>query len=1561
MAIALLCLLSAVAVVLGAIVPSNGASVAYAEPAVETPPVPAEENAAGEADGPGASPEQGGAEDPGAEDPGTAETGGEAGGETDGGTSDAASDGAGSDAPADGEDTAGRNGGESSDAPASEALASDAPEVEVGVLSLPPDNSAPIASGQAPTVTSTMSPSTDALPSGTPRVFSVSYLNDSTSPLTNARLWHQIMVRAGHDTAFTVSCASEIDGVAGGGCPDWVPTGVQTISGAAREYSDTYAGVFSFAAKQKLTFTVTVTSSFAAGACTETGTATAGGWARYSRTGFTIADIDGGASSVGTLTGAAVCPPGDIVMTNTVTSPRPPGQAPLRVLSGDARVFTASWHNAGTSGYTGVPIDYSYSVPLSGQVTKAVLTCVSEINGVQSGSCPAFMSGDTSIVHSHPDEAEVVVFGGQASFAAGQKYTVTVTLSTTINACTQDGYLRVKSYAERGAIGAETSGRTKTSELVEIGCSTWLLDSGFSGTTMPDPNWKGLGKACLTRSTTPGVNGGQLGQCQFRNQSPRVEFESPVGTPKGFLQLTDERQNQVGAALYDRALPAADGLVVEFTTYQYGNAANASSADGIGFFLADGRYALGTTGADGGALGYGFRPANTSEQGLPHGYLGVGFDVWGNYVESSHISTDCNQTTGYTQTPQTVALRGPGNGRSGYCVVAKTTAPSGQRIDKPSAAISGSGTAYDNTVRTALTNAGRKVRVTIYPLESGQQGPRVTVEMDFNEGYYRTLLDHQMTEPVPPLVKFGFLGSTGGSVQTHLIDMVRVGTVVPMKELKLIKTIDFEANADPTRTSFDVGDTINYRFTVLNASSEEGAGSSGIHAIEIEDPLISNVSCPGTALQRLENMECTGSLVVTEANRTAGRVLNTATVRGAISSEPGAPKPLSDRSSAEAAVNPTAAGALRVIAPGGTASFQVLKLGTALGLVDPDDPSKIAIKLVNPTTGLLVDGPITVSGQGTWALDASNRVTFTPVNSTYTGTVTPLKYEARNQYGGSAQGTLEVQIRTLPLRVCTTPESRQSDRIWAIGNTALFTFPAEGTGDPAAAAINNVSGGLGTFTVTDSAGALEFVVDGGDGGKIVKADGTVMLNGLNTATGGTAPNAGPSQVTAFPAGQGTGRFFVVASSASSTAEGQLRYWLVDMSLSSGTGAVAAGPALLGTGVASSAVTAVPNADGTGYWVISPNKRGNTIWAYEFDSDGPTGISQSTSIGTGPVPATGSITGSRSYEDIRFRADLGKVATIASYGTTSQLRLLEFNAATGALVRGVTSTTNYQRSWSTTSAIGYSVELDPAGGFLYASQIGTSGTSSLVQRRTISASELSNSSARVGAANANASGGAIRMAIEGSRLYLAANGMQYIRFQDAPTTVNTSTAWSQLATTGPGATSGWGLSQTLTDCAIPPAAFRVEKLDSDGVLVGGAEFALYPDAGGSAGGTPVVPTAGATGVFDFASVAPGLYWLRETKAPNGHSPLVEDVLIEVGLRGVVRLDGIPNPQVKLVNNAGSYTLRITNARSLLLPFAGGQSTGLFGGGLALLLAALIGARWWRGRRRTGPRARPDPAQ
>jgi hypothetical protein len=138
-------------------------------------------------------------------------------------------------------------------------------------------------------------------------------------------------------------------------------------------------------------------------------------------------------------------------------------------------------------------------------------------------------------------------------------------------------------------------------------------------------------------------------------------LEKAVDPPgSGALRLTSTGGQRSGL-LYSASVPTNQGLVVTFKQYQYG--AVVVPGDGIAFVLAATPPQPGFIGAGGGDLGY---------IGMPGGWLGIGFDVFGNFTNNDFSGSGCTDETWGTAPPNEVTVRGPGNpgslGNVGYCL-----------------------------------------------------------------------------------------------------------------------------------------------------------------------------------------------------------------------------------------------------------------------------------------------------------------------------------------------------------------------------------------------------------------------------------------------------------------------------------------------------------------------------------------------------------------------------------------------------------------------------------------------------------------------------------------------------------------------------------------------------------------------------------------------------------------------------------------------------------------------------------------------------------------------------
>ncbi|MFB9659271.1 hypothetical protein ACFQS3_14360 [Glycomyces mayteni] len=276
--------------------------------------------------------------------------------------------------------------------------------------------------------------------------------------------------------------------------------------------------------------------------------------------------------------------------------------------------------------------------------------------------------------------------------------------------------------------------------------------------------------ACLTGATEIlGTN--FFDSCADQATGPVPE----AGKTPGYLQLTDASEYNSGAAFLNKALPNKGGIEVTFAQYQYGG----TGADGISFFLVDGDTDLTESGALGGSLGY---AQNKNFDGVDGGYLGLGLDAWGNfsadtegrgvgcpedYRAPSYLSVNTNKA------PDNVALRGPGQGKEGYCLLATTA------TDEKIGEYTGGdiyGTDFPESLRSeTLADAKRLVKLKV----GDGDHPKVTVDIDFQDGAgWTRVLESEVPFAAPDTFKIGFAASTGRATDVHLIRHLRVETFV---------------------------------------------------------------------------------------------------------------------------------------------------------------------------------------------------------------------------------------------------------------------------------------------------------------------------------------------------------------------------------------------------------------------------------------------------------------------------------------------------------------------------------------------------------------------------------------------------------------------------------------------------------------------------------------------------------------------------------------------------------------------------------------------------------------
>jgi large repetitive protein len=288
----------------------------------------------------------------------------------------------------------------------------------------------------------------------------------------------------------------------------------------------------------------------------------------------------------------------------------------------------------------------------------------------------------------------------------------------------------------------------------------------------------GTNAACLTASGNTTSN-------------PLASCPSSQGTPdaqgSGKLRLTPDSGGKVGSVFAAATVPTSQGLDATFNIYQYGTAAQ-SDADGMSFLLA----AVNPTdpvtptaiGPTGGSLGYSAQPQDSTNpsgpiSGLSDGYMGIGFDTYGNYSYGPYYEgSGCTDPADLAKAmPGQVVVRGPGNGTVGYCgLQTSASSPTSQALALRASTRAASEVPVEvvinPTVSSETTASGLVVPSGDYDVKFTPAG-----------GAAHNLLAALPTVPaglypaswlnangIPKELAFGWAGSTGASVDYHELD-----------------------------------------------------------------------------------------------------------------------------------------------------------------------------------------------------------------------------------------------------------------------------------------------------------------------------------------------------------------------------------------------------------------------------------------------------------------------------------------------------------------------------------------------------------------------------------------------------------------------------------------------------------------------------------------------------------------------------------------------------------------------------------------------------------------------
>ncbi|PSL01759.1 gliding motility-associated-like protein [Cecembia rubra] len=317
------------------------------------------------------------------------------------------------------------------------------------------------------------------------------------------------------------------------------------------------------------------------------------------------------------------------------------------------------------------------------------------------------------------------------------------------------------------------------------------------------------------------------------NVQSNTAFGGTARLLDGVIRLTDAGVDQNGYVYIDIPFPSAYGLKASFEYYIYGG----SGADGLSFFLFDAETPNFTPGGFGGSLGYAQR---NNQSGLSRGYLGIGFDSFGNFGNSSEGKTGGFFGVGTGLVPNTVVVRGPGNGLTGYpFVVGRRTMESGNDGMRPDNqfTISSGGL---NTTRVTDPNVPgyRKVFIELEPnpLDGGYfLTVRMLVTFSPGQAQMLTIFDRPYYFEAPKNLKVGFAASTGGFTNIHEIDNLTVEVFdLDGLEEPLAKNIDDKASCASQENTFEI--TLN-EVELFNENSEIACLQfyPSLEAIEEED------------------------------------------------------------------------------------------------------------------------------------------------------------------------------------------------------------------------------------------------------------------------------------------------------------------------------------------------------------------------------------------------------------------------------------------------------------------------------------------------------------------------------------------------------------------------------------------------------------------------------------------------------------------------------------------------------------------------------------------------------
>lgn len=247
---------------------------------------------------------------------------------------------------------------------------------------------------------------------------------------------------------------------------------------------------------------------------------------------------------------------------------------------------------------------------------------------------------------------------------------------------------------------------------------------------------------------------------------------------EGWLRLTNAATYQKGYMYILQSFPTDLGVLADFEYKAWRSSDDRyNGADGFSVFLFNGNVteAEFKLGGYGGSLGYATynNPAGTT--GLSGGYIGVGFDEYGNFARASE-----NRNGGTNvEVPNSVVLRGPTSATYNLSNPYFAHTALGDRTGTLAQIRNRNEIDYNTITSTRPTDNQFYRR---FQLEVKRVGADYQVNVKWRkqgETTFTEIITHTInsaTYPIPPTLKVGFAGATGGGYNFHEIRNILLTT-----------------------------------------------------------------------------------------------------------------------------------------------------------------------------------------------------------------------------------------------------------------------------------------------------------------------------------------------------------------------------------------------------------------------------------------------------------------------------------------------------------------------------------------------------------------------------------------------------------------------------------------------------------------------------------------------------------------------------------------------------------------------------------------------------------------